>query len=101
MCTQEEVQEAVQDAINENVTKWVFRFGAAFITAIIATTIAFVELRVQVNSFLGEGDRYTQEEHDVFEADIRAEIQQLRTDVKDDIAEMKEDIRYIRNKLGG
>ena len=119
MCTKAEVGEQIQESVPkiiENVlakktAKFVWGYWVLMGTVIVTATSAWFTLYNQVQNNtdkLSEGGRYTQQEHELYAQQVNIqldtlskEIETLRSDYKEDISEMKKDIRFIREKLGG
>ena len=103
------LEDEVQHIIDGAVRKLSFRFGIAVIVISFSFGIWITTIQLSINSHerqLSQGDRYTQEEHNAYSTEVdrrfnevQASIVQLRTDYKEDVTDIKNDVRYIRERL--
>lgn len=95
-----EIDSHIEEYINKMVAKLTFRFAFSLIGLVAVATVGWVNLSNKVYNNtreLGEGDRYTQSEHDSY-----AQYVDSRFDgMEDDIKEIKQDVKDIRNAVIG
>lgn len=98
MNTQDEIIKIVKTEIDRMIANFVRTFWYVVIGMFMASAAAWYGLYYQVQQLDAQRDAdldYTKEQI----ADNQKQIDTLRSDYKSDIQEIKEDLKYIRNKF--
>ena len=125
MCTKQEAKEAAAEAIREYMTapngdgltvvehemkvtvnraiaKMTLRFGLGLLATVFISAGAWFTLNHEVadnTESRQQGGRYTLEDHQIYSADISRQLSDIRNDYDDDIREIKDDIKWIREHI--
>lgn len=98
MITQDEAIKIVRSEIDTMISSFIQKFWYVVIGMVVSSAAAWYSLYYQVQQIDTQQDAdmaYTKEQI----ADNQKQIDTLRTDYKSDIQEIKEDLKYIRNKF--
>jgi Tfp pilus assembly protein PilN len=98
MTTQDEIIKIVKTEIDIMIASFIRRFWYVVIGMVIGSAAAWYGLYYQVQQIEAQQDTdmaYTKEQI----ADNQKQIDTLRTDYKSDIREIKDDLKYIRDKI--
>lgn len=91
MCTAEQVQKIVHEELLKERGAFVGKFWAIIITMGVATASAWFGLYYQVQAISKSNEDNEQ--------GLQRQIDSLRADYKEDITDIKNDVRYIRDAL--
>jgi cell division protein FtsB len=96
--TSDEIVKVVQAEIDRMIANFIRKFWYVVIGLALTSAAAWYGLYYQVQQIESQQDAdmaYTKEQI----ADNQKQIDTLRTDYKSDIREIKEDLKYIRDKF--
>lgn len=96
--TSDDIVKVVQAEIDKMLAGFIRKVWYTVVTIIVVSLGAWFALYYQVQQIDAQQDSdmaYTKEQI----ADNQKQIDTLRTDYKSDIREMKEDLKYIRDKI--
>jgi hypothetical protein len=96
--TPEDVQKIIHAEFNLKLSSFITRFWYIIGGLILSSAGAWFSLYYQVQH-IDTQSGWSFEQQRAYSTDVQRQIDTLRTDYKNDIAEMKADLRYIRDRI--